>query len=49
MTKEELEKGIQKIHKWTGFINQECENSFNYIMPVFLTLQDLFFLWWQYI
>lgn len=42
MTKKELEKGIQKIHKWTGFINRECENSFNYIMPVFLKLQDLF-------
>ena len=51
MTKEELEKGLQKIHKWTGFTNYgnlyhpECifENSFNYIMPVFLKLQDLFF------
>ena len=50
MTKEELEKGLQKIHKWTGFTNfgnlynPECEfeNSFNYIMPVFLKLQDLF-------
>ena len=43
MTKEELEQGIQKINKWTGFINQECENSFNYIMPVFLKLRDLFY------
>lgn len=50
MTKKELEKGLQKIRKWTGFTNfgnlynPECEfeNSFNYIIPVFLKLQDLF-------
>ena len=51
MTKEALEIGTQKIYKTTGFTNYgnlyhpECifENSFNYIMPVFLKLQDLFF------
>lgn len=50
MTKKELERGVQKIRKWTGILNPgnlfyltlEYENSFNYIMPVFLKLRDLF-------
>lgn len=51
MTKEELENNVVKIYKITGLIlpeillnpRKDYENSFNYIMPVFLKLQDLFF------